>query len=375
VTAGRVDTLAAPIQLTYTGIPVPAGLKIQYDTNMQVVTLVWNKPTTGSPVQGYEIYRKNAAYNTLPAAINSLIVTDTVYHDSTGVQDSGYTYYVAAVDTGNGGVGRMSGDVNTKITSGYIVLDSIMAMGGNGTSTVVVGKTGIIVDRTNDIINVYDSTFILINTFNLPADFGNGFGHAIDDSNRIWALNYNTGAINVYSITGILLFTVQDTGLSHPNIIQQGPDGNMFVQCTKAGINYQIRIYDRKGNYVSYFPNNNNPIMPSMITDMSFLQNGNLMILNHTDSSVIEYDSNGTIIQQVKLNSLVVRIGQMTDGTYAIEQDGNRGIINILNNTFAPIAIIGNIPGIDYNDYGRLTTGHLDRFIIRNANSILINGK
>ena len=99
VTAGKIDTLSSPIVMQYTGIPVPAGLKIQYDSMKEIVTLVWNRPTTGSPIKGYQVLRKNAAYNVLPAAINAQIVTDTTYKDSTGVQDSSYEYYVAAVDT------------------------------------------------------------------------------------------------------------------------------------------------------------------------------------------------------------------------------------------------------------------------------------
>ncbi len=371
VISGKIDTLASPIQLQFNGIPVPQGLKIQYDSNMQVVTLLWNKPTTGSPIIGYEIYRKNAAYNALPAAINGQIVTDTVYHDSTGVQDSSYEYYVAAVDTGNG-VGGMSGGVIVKITRTYLLLDSVSANWGDGSSTVVAGNNGQLVDRTDDIITVYDSSLNLLNTFSLPSDFGNGFGHAVDDSNRIWTLNYNTGEMNIYTMQGLLLFSVQDTGLSFPNIIRQGTGGNMFVQCTKTGLTCQIRIYDRNGKFISFFPNNANPIMPSDINDMTFLKNGDLLILNSDDSTTIEYDSIGSIIQTEKFNSYVVRIGQMANGNYAIEQEGDRGIIDIFNSKFMPLSIIGNLPSTNYEYFGRLTVGTANKFIIRNASSIAI---
>jgi hypothetical protein len=222
VTAGRVDTLAATRQLTYTGIPVPAGLKIQYDTNMQVVTLVWNKPTTGSPVQGYEIYRKNAAYNTLPTAINSLIVTDTVYHDSTGVLDSGYTYYVATVDTGNGGVGRMSGGVGVTIQSAFAITDTLFNFGANSWiyaaerdaagNYVVVNGTAYY--PTPAKIARYSSAGTEINSWNIPGGIEDMFAFnclSIGDSNTLFIITKNNIVIR-YDTAGNILSQFQYPG-------------------------------------------------------------------------------------------------------------------------------------------------------------------
>ena len=65
VTSGITTTLP-PIQLRYNGIPVPAGLHIQYDTMKQIVTLIWNKPTTGTKIKGYTVFRGNADSNKTP---------------------------------------------------------------------------------------------------------------------------------------------------------------------------------------------------------------------------------------------------------------------------------------------------------------------
>jgi hypothetical protein len=101
IRAGKNDTLGDTIDLPFTGIPVPSGLKIGYDTLKQIVTLTWNKSTAGRTVRGYNVYRRNVDSNTTIAAINLHLVADTVYSDSTGSQDQTYEYSVAVMDTNN----------------------------------------------------------------------------------------------------------------------------------------------------------------------------------------------------------------------------------------------------------------------------------
>jgi hypothetical protein len=86
VTAGKVDSLAHDIVLQYTGIPVVTGLTISYDTLKQIVTLSWNKPTTGRTVAGYNIYRKFQSTDSSYVKIKSDVI-DTVFKDSTDLQD------------------------------------------------------------------------------------------------------------------------------------------------------------------------------------------------------------------------------------------------------------------------------------------------
>ena len=122
ITAGRDSVLPQPIRLEYTGIPVPKGLRIVYDTLKQIVTLIWNKPTTGRMVQSYTIYRKrsdSASFVNIKGG-----VTDTTYNDSTGVQDQTYEYRVAVVDTFTT-EGTKSAGVSATFIKAVILIDSI----------------------------------------------------------------------------------------------------------------------------------------------------------------------------------------------------------------------------------------------------------
>ena len=97
VRAGLADTLADTIVLPYTGIPIPSGLKIGYDTLTQIVTLTWNKPTTGRAIKGYNVYRKHADSTSFVKIAG--VIADTFCVDSSAVQDQTYEYKVAVVDS------------------------------------------------------------------------------------------------------------------------------------------------------------------------------------------------------------------------------------------------------------------------------------
>jgi hypothetical protein len=210
VTAGKIDTLASPIVMQYTGIPVPAGLKIQYDSMKEIVTLVWNRPTTGSPIKGYQVLRKNAAYNVLPAAINAQIVTDTTYKDSTGVQDSSYEYYVAAVDTGNE-VGGMGGGVEVKIASKLNIIDSVFSPLINSSQThgfnigpdssIYIAAAGLsnfirVLSKNGDSIGAIGERI-----------FGEVDDIAFDSKGNIYGADQNKNSIFKFSKSGQLLST------------------------------------------------------------------------------------------------------------------------------------------------------------------------
>jgi hypothetical protein len=242
VTAGKIDTLASPIQLQYTGIPVPAGVQLKYDTNLQVVTLVWNKPTTGSPIRGYQVLRKNAAYNALPVAINSQIVTDTFYHDSSGVQDSGYLYYVAAVDTGNE-VGGMGGGVGIKIQPLYHPVDSI-AFNGSGWARIAIDDSGNIFVAENGIINQYSrNTKTIIATWPINSTFGTFQDIKLKDdstlilasSTQIGELSLNDSTLSIFaSDIGILNITCVNDTIYY---ITVHGNSNYFVRRLQLGSN------------------------------------------------------------------------------------------------------------------------------------------
>lgn len=177
ITAGVDAALPDTLRLHYTGIPVPTGLRIVYDTLKQIVTLIWNKPVNGRAVQSYTIYRKRSDSATFVNIKGG--VTDTTYSDSTGVQDQMYEYRVAVVDTQNT-TGVMSAGVNAEIMGIFFVSDSIVKGGAVGVDgnfgqfgRGVLDSTGnfYITDNTNKWLQKLDSTgnFIFkITTLSVP---------------------------------------------------------------------------------------------------------------------------------------------------------------------------------------------------------------
>jgi hypothetical protein len=123
ITSGVDSVLPDTLKLHYSGIPVPQGLRIEYDTMKQIVTVIWNRPKTGTVVQGYTVYRKrsdSAAFVDIKDG-----VTDTCYNDSTGVQDRTYEYRVAAADTTT--TGAMSAGASVTLASALLLTDSIVS--------------------------------------------------------------------------------------------------------------------------------------------------------------------------------------------------------------------------------------------------------
>ena len=162
VTAGKVDSLTHDIVLQYTGIPVVGGLKISYDTLKQIVTLSWNKPTTGRKIAGYNLYRKRSDSTSFVSIKSGM--TDTVYRDSTGMQDQFYEYRVAVVDT-NGTEGVKSAGKQIRIAS-YLTLDTTYNSVGNGTGqfdnpvdiSIARNEDIYIADNNNNRIQIFDSS-------------------------------------------------------------------------------------------------------------------------------------------------------------------------------------------------------------------------
>src|SRR3989339_1018119 len=152
IRAGLADTAISPIRLRYKGIPIPKNLQIQYDTLKQLVTLTWNRPTTGAPVSGYNIYRKNQD--------SSLVLLkpdwqDTVFSDSTAIQDQTYEYRLAALDTQNT-EGVKTAAVSVKIVSAFSLSDSLI-LSIRAFDMVNMGGAFILLD-TNKTLSIYDTS-------------------------------------------------------------------------------------------------------------------------------------------------------------------------------------------------------------------------
>ncbi len=258
VSAGKIDTLGRPIALQYTGIPVPTGLRIQYDTNMQVVTLTWNPSFSGSGVKGYQVYRNNAAFDILPTAINGPIVTDTMYRDSTGAQDSGYEYYVAVVDTQNS-VGVMSQGVLATIRGRYEIFDSIPLPYSEGPTSIAMSSAGqLFAVRDSFILNYNPIAKSLTRSWTIPDSIGKIQNAAclndslviVDGQNALIELSTNSGSIvkwnspdlisgynDLGAANSLFYFTTGMSGLSGYQICALNPSSGMvdtIVNTTQA---------------------------------------------------------------------------------------------------------------------------------------------
>ncbi|MBN1128390.1 MAG: hypothetical protein JXA71_05355 [Chitinispirillaceae bacterium] len=124
VNAGSIDSLADTLRLKFTGIPVPQGFRAAYDTLKQLVALAWNKADPAL-VSGYALYRSNFDSNGVAAVIYKGMVNDTLYIDSTALQDMRYEYRVAAVN-GLGEEGSKSRGVTVTIAGIFTVVDSMV---------------------------------------------------------------------------------------------------------------------------------------------------------------------------------------------------------------------------------------------------------
>jgi hypothetical protein len=197
-----VDTiLPDTLRLQYTGIPIPEGLRIDYDTLKQIVTLIWDKPTNGRKVKGYNIYRRNVDSNTTIATINLHLVTDTIYSDSTGTQDQTYEYSVAVMDTNNTEGVKGSGN-SVKVKSAFSLFDSVGTLGSTDQQLNMPGSA---------ICN--GNSYVIID---VVAPYPSATKAKFFDSNGVF-------------VKAITVRTSNDGSLLYPYCSAISPQGNLYI--------------------------------------------------------------------------------------------------------------------------------------------------
>jgi hypothetical protein len=201
-----LDTL----RLEFTGIPAVKGLTLSYDTLKQIVTLRWERADTAL-VSGYNVYRQHVDSGLVK--INSFLVTDTVYSDSTVRQDEMYTYQVKALDkSGNEGV--LSVSVGIAAVSPFTFAMAFAPLGSDDGE--VLGPLGLtldqhgrvfVVDGGNSRIEKFDSTGKFLMKFggygSADSQFIGPVDLAIDSAGNIYVVDEmrvkkfdSTGAFN-----------------------------------------------------------------------------------------------------------------------------------------------------------------------------------
>jgi formylglycine-generating enzyme required for sulfatase activity len=99
IKAGIDSVIPEPIRLQYTGIQVPTGLRISYDTLRQIVILAWNGVDT-SLISGYNVYRAFKGQNFSLITQTPLPDTVTTYRDLNVSVGNTYAYTVVSLRAG-----------------------------------------------------------------------------------------------------------------------------------------------------------------------------------------------------------------------------------------------------------------------------------
>lgn len=261
VRAGVEDTLADTIVLPYTGIPVPQGLTINYDTLKQIVHLSWNVPTTGRTVQGYNVYRKHADSTSFAKIAG--VIADTFYMDSSAVQDQTYEYKVAAVD--------LQDNEGTRSTSESIEIANGFALKGT------IGEQGSGQDQ-----------------YSLPS------GIAILDSATVLVADYDSGKILTYDTSGAFLQSFD--GFDAPSNVVAGGAGRFYVVEKNTHI---IKYVDAAGEVLSQFGGSG--MQDGQFADISprfFVSVADeLYIPDYGSDRVQVFDSIGTYLRELSITA------------------------------------------------------------------------
>jgi len=195
------------IRLPFTGIPVPKNVVITYDTLKQIVTLTWAKADS-SHVKGYNVYRRNVDSSAILARINVSTITDTLYRDSTGIQNITYEYRVVAVSPSDM-EGTKSAAVTIKTVPFFALVDSIGLGLFQGYQVLKIAPSGKIfvadILSSSWKIYVFDSSLTLVRTIDTlsvryPANFD------VDSAGNIYLINQD--GIFKFDTIGALLDTI-----------------------------------------------------------------------------------------------------------------------------------------------------------------------
>ena len=284
IRSGMDDTLSDTLYLPYTGIPVPTGLTLSYDTLKQIVTLTWNKCDTNL-VKGYNIYRKQSDSDFVK--INPALIKENTYSDSSVVQDESYEYKITAVDNGDN-EGKKSEGVVVVVVSGFELVDSIII----GFSTPPNLRTFEMDSSLNFLIPMGDTGYgDFITVFNQSGDSIRAFGEG-NFSNDLKLVRIDSKE-NAYC-----------SARSSQRVVKFDPSGVFLLE-------WDTRSPDK----------------------MAIDNQDNIFIISSSHDELIKYDSSGTLIGSVDYPNaenngkmVIGPNGKIYDASYADEN------IRVFNN-------------------------------------------
>ena len=314
IKAGIDDTLSDTLYMPFTGIPIPAGLTLSYDTLMQVVTLTWNQVDT-SLVKGYNVYRKHSDSDFVK--INPAPTPDTVYLDSTAIEGQSYDYKIRAVDK-NDEEGKFSKAVHVNVVSAFALIDSFSIVPEMVPGALAIGNDSIIylLDIFELLVKVFSTQGVIINEFGqgmfiLPNDI------SLDSKGNVYVADPKMGKIVKFSKNGDLL---TEFPLNTPSLVSIDKDDNIYAVYSHDGTtDNMLAKFDTSWNRIDSIVFNN-----SQIGYLLVAPSGNIFIGDKEDSTIEEYDSDFSLI-----NSWNVPAQLDSNTLMAVDQSDNLYLKNI----------------------------------------------
>ena len=169
IKAGVDSTMPDTIRLNYNGIPVPEGLKANYDTLNGMVNLSWNELNFPA-LEGYIVFRNDTS-STIPEnisgnkALNDTFYTDTVFSNLLDTNSYVFEYRLKSQDT------------NAVMSGQYSIPVEVSAVSPTKVRTFFNFSS---LNTVNDTATIYDTVKVI-------TDFSNAT--RINDS-LFWAVDH-----------------------------------------------------------------------------------------------------------------------------------------------------------------------------------------
>ncbi|MFP4521876.1 MAG: 6-bladed beta-propeller [Fibrobacterota bacterium] len=300
VTSGEVlnvpDSIVIPLK-----IPKVTGLTVDYDTMKQIVHLSWDR-ADADKVDGYNVYRRHI--DSTDVKMNVQVLTDTVFSDSTGVQDEVYVYSVASVDQSDEEGVKTSTD-SVEVVSGFELMDSIGTQGtGDGQFTIIrdmsydaFGNLYVVSHENssgdNPKIQKFDSAYNFL--FSLDSQgtdlsaFMRPWGIAIDSVSNIYIADRNNSRIQIFDSNGTFINTIygditDSSNLESPRVLTVYNDQIYVADYSDSQYYSTVKVFDNNGAFISKWGEKGNG-------DGQFI---NIYAIKETeDGEIVTLDENG----------------------------------------------------------------------------------
>jgi hypothetical protein len=293
-----VDSLRVP----YTGIPVPTGLVLTYDTLKQIVTLSWESDDT-TVVKYYNLYRRNVDSNTVLARLNESPVTDTVFVDSNCVQDQTYEYVLAAVSITEV-EGQKCAASQVIIASHFAVVASFNDLGSGAgqfdrPTDIVQAPNGniYIVEYGNNRVQVFDSSMQSKREFG-SAVLSKPFKIALSITGKAYVLtaDITANSLYIFDSTGIVTDSIRIASYPSINADVDIDSGNL-VMLTNGDSTSYVTCYDLAGTKKrSWACGDYNSSWALAVHSP-----GRVLVANHYENRVTVFDTLGGVISTLNV--------------------------------------------------------------------------